>query len=1090
MVAFIFKGFSQSTPADSTEMYAYIDSVLAEARGPIKRTDFFNLLTTFNSYMALQGVNGTGLISGGDTASMLTPYISRNDTAAAFAPFIERSDTAAMLNSYRRKNDFVIATDYGMNPSADPETNHTALQNAINAATSSGIRVVFIPAGEYHVGSLNSASVDGELWTIQNQQGLTIRGAGKNLTRLIGDRDFTSSATATYFFAIRASSNVVIEDMAMISEFSRSFAMTAASPENSLDSNFHHGVWVVETGDNDSVTVRNCTFKNLYGIGIYVNSAVNRLRIENNDFVDLHRHIPVGAGEPQPTGVLINKADNFLIFGNRFENVVSHNNGLSHSIYLANGADGGIISNNHIVIDENFDPVNNGSGGIKTGGNGVLNNNLTVISNYSKNVRHVLDDVTNVIWQANQEIDALTWIYGPNSKNITFKGNLYQLTSALTGYYGMVQAYEAGVIFKNINFIENFVDGGNVAFPGSLVFGAYLGTLRNSIITGNIFKQVGAGIFTYRTTGAIDSSYIKNNNITSGSGSSYLIYTEGNFTNNVVIDNSFDINEGASALIRANPDYSPSNSGNQIINNKGPIFGSLDIFDISSTDTSGFTKKAYLTEADTAAMLAPYFPKNTNGSILITQDDTAKTFHQSGGAGGSSSYENTFLGWRAGQNMTGTGYANTAIGHKAGYKLNGTATNATANVFLGHNASQNVTTGSYNTIIGAGVGQSLTNQQNNTFIGYQAGSNSTSSRSTFIGPLAGLKATANDITAIGYKSFFNLTSGTFNTAIGYESGNNTTVGAENTYIGYQAGYGTAGGSYLNTFIGYRSGYDIGNAGNSNTGVGHESLTNLTTGDNNAGFGMRAGDLLTTGSNNTIVGQNADPSSNSATGQIVLGYNAVGTGDNEAVIGTTALTAITIGDVKINVSNTPTDGDIFVYDSNTGQLELSDTLSYYSLKDGWAHYIDTAYATAADSFYVAQGSTLTLPIKADMTATLATNYLPNGVDSLFSQHDSTILGITTGASYTVRVTFKAKNSNNTGYATIALDIGTGGTPNITTAESLVFPKGAGVETQESKTILLYSLDTFVANGCKIKVTADTGNLEIYDIRLLIRLDSRP
>jgi len=181
-----------------------------------------------------------------------------------------------------------------------------------------------------------------------------------------------------------------------------------------------------------------------------------------------------------------------------------------------------------------------------------------------------------------------------------------------------------------------------------------------------------------------------------------------------------------------------------------------------------------------------------------------------------------------------------------------------------------------------------------------------------------------------------------------------------------------------------------------------------------------------------------------------------------------------------------------YDSiKTSQLYTLDGNAYLTTKSsGWAHYIDTAYATAADSFYVAQGSTLTLPVKADMTAALVTNYLPNGVDSLFSQHDSTILGITTGASYTVRVTFKAKNSNNTGYATIALDIGTGGTPNITTAESLVFPKGAGVETQESKTILLYSLDTFVANGCKIKVTADTGNLEIYDIRLLIRLDSRP
>jgi len=133
MVAFVFKGFSQSTPADSAEMYDYIDSVLAEARGPIKRTDFFNLLTTFNSYMALQGVNGTGLLSGGDTASMLTPYINRSDTAAMLASYtryvefldsvsdlradlgagaLQLTDTAAMLQSYINRSDTAAMLQY------------------------------------------------------------------------------------------------------------------------------------------------------------------------------------------------------------------------------------------------------------------------------------------------------------------------------------------------------------------------------------------------------------------------------------------------------------------------------------------------------------------------------------------------------------------------------------------------------------------------------------------------------------------------------------------------------------------------------------------------------------------------------------------------------------------------------------------------------------------------------------------------------------------------------------------------------------------------------------------------------------------
>ena len=197
--------------------------------------------------------------------------------------------------------------------------------------------------------------------------------------------------------------------------------------------------------------------------------------------------------------------------------------------------------------------------------------------------------------------------------------------------------------------------------------------------------------------------------------------------------------------------------------------------------------------------------------------------------------------------------------------------------------------------------------------------------------------------------------------------------------------------------------------------------------------------------------------------------------------------ITASDTAAMLTPYLTSSTGYIQDSLYTQTQVD---SIISAQNGWAHYVDTAYATAADSFYVAQGSTATLPLKANMADGLVTSYLPNGVDSLFSQHDSTILGIATAATYTVRVNFKAKNSSNTGYATLALDIGTGGTPNIVTAETLTFPKGAGIETQESKTILLYSLDTFIANGCKIKVTADTGNLEIYDIRLLIRLDSRP
>ena len=160
--------------------------------------------------------------------------------------------------------------------------------------------------------------------------------------------------------------------------------------------------------------------------------------------------------------------------------------------------------------------------------------------------------------------------------------------------------------------------------------------------------------------------------------------------------------------------------------------------------------------------------------------------------------------------------------------------------------------------------------------------------------------------------------------------------------------------------------------------------------------------------------------------------------------------------------------------------------------GWALYEDTTYASAADSFYVAAGTRTTLQIFPDMTTSLANDYLPYGVDSLWSHSDTSMIGISVGASYTVRVSFKFKNSATagSGSATLHYDIGNVDSSPIDIADRFVsMPKAANTETVFNTTTMLYSLGTFVSNGCRLQIESITGNTEIYDISVMIRLETR-
>ena len=112
---------------------------------------------------------------------------------------------------------------------------------------------------------------------------------------------------------------------------------------------------------------------------------------------------------------------------------------------------------------------------------------------------------------------------------------------------------------------------------------------------------------------------------------------------------------------------------------------------------------------------------------------------------------NTFLGFQAGQGITGTrvtGDDNTAVGKDAGLLLQGAATN--------------------NTLVGAFCGDAITTGDTNTAMGHLA--------------LTACNTGTNNI-AIGNSALAELNTGVNNIAMGSAAGNNTTSGTKNVMIG-------------------------------------------------------------------------------------------------------------------------------------------------------------------------------------------------------------------------------------------------------------------------------------------------------------------
>jgi hypothetical protein len=199
-----------------------------------------------------------------------------------------------------------------------------------------------------------------------------------------------------------------------------------------------------------------------------------------------------------------------------------------------------------------------------------------------------------------------------------------------------------------------------------------------------------------------------------------------------------------------------------------------------------------------------------------------------------------------------------------------------------------------------------------TLFGYQAALNlvSGAENGTYIGHMVAGNGTitnaADSNTAIGFKSMFDLTSGSANTAVGYRSAFDLTSGTGNTALGSDSLKGTDDGTNnvaigksaieancgdfnvavgseallnnvgsRNIAVGYQALKALDNSGDGySVGIGYKALAVANgTGIENVAIGGNAGLAMTTGHENVLIGSGAGATTTNSDESILIGYHA-------------------------------------------------------------------------------------------------------------------------------------------------------------------------------------------------------------------------
>jgi hypothetical protein len=146
--------------------------------------------------------------------------------------------------------------------------------------------------------------------------------------------------------------------------------------------------------------------------------------------------------------------------------------------------------------------------------------------------------------------------------------------------------------------------------------------------------------------------------------------------------------------------------------------------------------------------------------------------------------------------------------------------------------------------------------------------------------------------------------------------------------------------------------------------------------------------------------------------------------------------------------------------------------------GWQQITDTTYTV---------GSPLT--ILEDVTGKILTGtfttidtQLPTGVTTFWNGTTDKIVAVNNGDAFTLSLRFKAKMNVLNGYFDAAINIG--GALGRVSNETLVFTRASGVEQKFDIDFSYFTGTTFIANGGIIEIVPTNGDIQIYDIVMVI------
>jgi len=146
--------------------------------------------------------------------------------------------------------------------------------------------------------------------------------------------------------------------------------------------------------------------------------------------------------------------------------------------------------------------------------------------------------------------------------------------------------------------------------------------------------------------------------------------------------------------------------------------------------------------------------------------------------------------------------------------------------------------------------------------------------------------------------------------------------------------------------------------------------------------------------------------------------------------------------------------------------------------GWQQITDSTY-TIGSPLSIASGVTGKIQTG---TVTEINTQLPTGITTFWNNTTDKLVGVNNGDAFTLSLRFKAKMDVANGLTDFGINIG--GALNVIEQATELFSKGAGVEQRFSIKFHYFTGTTFIANGGNIEVTPLNGNIEIYDIVLLI------